>query len=126
MNRRAALGILVAAATALLVSACSRTMRGGDLRLGFKASEEERWDEALVYWEKTVAANPRSVSAHNNLAVAYEKKGRWEDARKEYEAALALEPTNLSVRHNFERFKENMAVWEDAAGKPATGGADEK
>jgi Tfp pilus assembly protein PilF len=125
MKRRAALGILVAVATALFLSACSRTMRSNEIRLGFKASEEERWDEALVFWEKAVAADPRSVPAYNNLAVAYEKMGRWKDAEKAYEAALSLDPENLSVRHNFERFQENLAVWNGVAGKPAGGGADE-
>lgn len=113
--------LLAAVAVALLLPGCGRTVRNNDIRLGFKASEEELWDDALSRWEKAAALAPRSAAAHNNLAVAYEKKGRWEDARKEYEAAVALDPGDINIRHNFERFQENMAVWKDFPGKPRDG-----
>ncbi len=126
MKTRATIGLLLAAAAALLLSACGSTMKNSELRLGFKASEEELWDEALARWEKAAASAPRSLSAHNNLAVAYEKKGRWEDARKEYEAALALDPSDIYVKHNYERFLENLSFWSDGAEKARDGGGDEK
>jgi tetratricopeptide (TPR) repeat protein len=118
--------LLFAIGAALLLVGCGGSLRNNNIRLGFKASEDELWDEALLRWEKAVALAPRSVAAHNDLAVAYEKKGRWEDARKEYEKALELDPANVSVKHNFERFQENMDVWKDGAEKATGGGPDEK
>jgi Flp pilus assembly protein TadD len=118
--------ILFMLGVALLFAGCGGSLRNDNIRLGFKASESELWDEALARWEKAVELAPRSVAAHNDLAVAYEKKGRWEEARKEYEKALELDPSNLSVKHNFERFQENMAVWKDVAEKAKGGGPDEK
>ncbi|HEX2694991.1 MAG TPA: tetratricopeptide repeat protein [Acidobacteriota bacterium] len=125
--KRTSFVLMFAAVVATLLSVgCGGTMRNDPLRLGFKASEGELWDEALLRWEKAVELAPRSVSAHNNLAVAYEKKARWEDARKEYEKALELDPSNLYVKHNFDRFRENMDVWKAGAEKTKGGDADEK
>ena len=114
--------LLAAVAAAILLPGCGSAVRNNDIRLGFEASEEELWDDALSRWEKAVAAAPRSAAAHNNLAVAYEKKGRWEDARKEYETALALDPLDIRIKHNFERFQENMSTWKDGAEKARGGG----
>ena len=114
--------LLAAVAAAILLPGCGSAVRNNDIRLGFEASEEELWDDALSRWEKAVAAAPRSAAAHNNLAVAYEKKGRWEDARKEYETALALDPLDIRIKHNFERFQENMSAWKDGAEKARGGG----
>jgi Tfp pilus assembly protein PilF len=118
--------MFAAVVAALLFVGCGGTMRNDSLRLGFKASVNELWDEALLRWQKAVEIAPRSVSAHNNLAVAYEKQARWEDARKEYEKALELDPSNLYVKQNFDRFRENMDVWKAGAEKTKGGGADEK
>ncbi len=117
---------LAAVILTLLSTACGGRLRNDPIRLGFQASEEELWDEALLRWEKAVELAPRSVAAHNDLAVAYEKKGRWEDARKEYERALELDPANTYVQYNFNRFKENLDFWKDEADKDKAGGADEK
>lgn len=115
MMKRTTFVLLFAAIVAVLLTVgCARTLRNDLLRLGFKASENELWDEALLRWEKAVEIAPRSVSAHNNLAVAYEKKGRWEDARREYGKALELDPSNTSVQYNFDRFQENMDAWKEA------------
>jgi Flp pilus assembly protein TadD len=46
--------------------------------------------------------------AHNNLGVAYEKKGLFEDALREYEAALKLGPANTFVKSNYQNCKENI------------------
>ena len=115
MKRTAFVLFFAAIVAALLTAGCARTLRDDSLRLGFRASENEQWNEAILRWETVVERSPRSVSARNNLAVAYEKMGRWEDARKEYEKALALDPSNIYVKHNFERFQENLDFWKDDA-----------
>lgn len=75
---------------------------------GIWAADRDLWDEAIFRWKKVLAQEPRSVAAHNNLAVAYEKKGLWEEARKEYEAALKLDPDNPWVKFNHEKFRNNL------------------
>lgn len=123
---RVSILLLAALAASLLAAACARSAGGGPVRLGFLASEDEKWEEAARHWEGAVAREPRSVAARNNLAVAYEKLARWDDARREYEAALAIDPKNESVRYNFDRFLENMDEWKAPAGKAEPKGKDEK
>jgi Flp pilus assembly protein TadD len=75
---------------------------------GVAAAREDRWEEAIRFWQKALDQNPDSASARNNLAVAYEKQGAWEDARKEYEAALRISPDNATIKDNFDRFKARL------------------
>ena len=91
-----------------LVFGCAGPRLTDQVGFGVWAANNELWEEAIFRWKKVLAQDPRSVAAHNNLAVAYEKKGLWEEARKEYEAALKLAPDNPWVKRNFKRFQENL------------------
>jgi len=57
--------------------------------------------------EKVIESNPNSSAAHNNLAVAYEKKGLWDEAKKEYEIALKISPEDKYIKSNYENFIKN-------------------
>jgi tetratricopeptide (TPR) repeat protein len=91
-----------------LVSSCTGPRIKDQVEFGVWAAENELWEEAIFRWKKVLARDPQSLAAHNNLAVAYEKKGLWEEARKEYEAALKLAPDNSWVKRNFRKFEENF------------------
>lgn len=100
---------------------CSPLRLADQTAFGVWAAERDLWDEAIFRWKKVLAENPASVAAHNNLAVAYEKKGLWEEARREYDIALKLDPQNSWVKANVRKFEEHQA-----AGKKGPGGKDEK
>jgi len=89
----------------LSFGACARDPALGPLAAGVAAASEDRWDEAVQYWQKALALTPDSAAVHNNLAVAFEKRGAWEDARREYEEALRLQPVNAEIKANYEAFK---------------------
>jgi tetratricopeptide (TPR) repeat protein len=91
------------------LGSCVRFLPENQLNLGVWASEKDMWDEAVFRWQKAVAAEPNSAAAHNNLAVACEKKGQWDEAEKEYSLALKLAPGNTYIKANYENFKENLA-----------------
>jgi len=93
---------------ALFLANCSSSSVGDQVKNGIWASEKNLWDEAVFRWKKALLADPNSVAAHNNLAVAYEKKGLYDEALKEYEAALKLEPENSYVKSNYQNCKENI------------------
>ena len=102
--------LLLACTGAFLFFGCSPSRPWGQIKFGVWASEKNLWDEAIFRWKKALEINPDSVAAHNNLAVAYEKKGRFQDALKEYEAALKLDPDNPRVKANYTSCQENIQV----------------
>jgi len=99
------------AAVIMVCISCSTSTLENQLKFGIWASQKDLWDEAIFRWKKVLSQNPDSLAAHNNLAVAYEKKGLWADARKEYELAFKLAPENAQVKYNYNRFKQN---WESS------------
>jgi len=90
------------------LSGCTKSLQTNQLLFGVKAAQMELWDEAIFRWKKVVASDPNSAAAHNNLAVAYEKKGMLEEARKEYETAMRISPENKHIESNFQKFKQNL------------------
>lgn len=105
MSKSRLAGIVFAFSLLLLGFGCSPSHLGDQISFGIWAVENDLWDEAVFRWKKVLAANPDSVAAHNNLAVAYEKKGLWEEARREYQAALKLAPQNTWVKSNYQKFQ---------------------
>jgi len=96
----------------ILFSSCSRPLLDQQLMFGIDAAHRDLWDEAIFRWQKVIQSKPTSVAAHNNLAVAYERKGLWEEAKKEYEIALKLSPDNSYVKSNYKNFMENYEAVE--------------
>jgi len=88
--------------------ACARHLATAPLNAGVTAADEERWEEAVQYWKKALAQDPDSAAAHNNLAVACEKRGALEEAGREYEAALRLDPGNALIKINYESYKARL------------------
>ncbi|MFQ6069561.1 MAG: tetratricopeptide repeat protein [Candidatus Aminicenantales bacterium] len=100
------LALLALIIASSLFQSCARDLIDQQLHFGIKAAQSDLWEEAIFRWKKVVEANPDSAAAHNNLAVAYEKKGLWEEAKKEYERALKLSPNNSYIKSNYENFKK--------------------
>ena len=115
----AALGAAVLAALITASPGCSRTP--DQIRFGVWASQNNLWDEAIFRWRKVLEADPGSAAAHNNLGVAFEKKGLFQEALKEYEAALKRAPQDKYVKSNYQNCKENIraAASEDEKKKAA-------
>jgi len=93
----------------LLMTSCVASLPEDQLDFGIEAAQKGLWDEAIFRWDKVVQSNPNSAAAHNNLAVAYEKKGDFEKAEIKYKKALQLSPENEQIQSNYEQFKKNIA-----------------
>lgn len=107
MNKRFTPFILLAAFILVSFLGCRRPLAESQLHFGIEAAQKDLWDEAIFRWKKVLLSNPQSSAAHNNLAVAYEKKGLWEEAKKEYKTALKLAPQNTYIKTNFQNFKKH-------------------
>jgi len=95
-------------AFALSLAGCARPLGPGPLEAGVAAAQDDRWEEAVRFWEQAVARDPSSAAAHNNLAVAFEKRGAFDEAGREYEAALKLDPGNPAIRDNYRAFQARL------------------
>lgn len=92
---------------------CASSIPADQMSFGIEAAKLDLWDEAIFRWKKVLQQNPDSASAHNNLAVAYEKKSLWEEAKKEYERALEIRPNDKHIKANFDQFMKRYEVRKD-------------
>ncbi len=58
------------------------------------------YDNESTLWHATIAANPQSWMAQNNLAIQLVGSGKIEEAIAYYERALALNPTYAEAHYN--------------------------
>ncbi len=96
-----------------LLAACGSAGPRNQMKFGIQAAQSDLWDEAIFRWQKVLKADPESAAAHNNLAVAYERKGLWENAEQEYQRALRLDPENEYIQSNYNKFQRNLEATED-------------
>jgi len=107
MYKKLTFYLLVLLLLVISFSSCARQLLDNQLLFGIQAARQDLWDEAIFRWKKVVLSDPDSAPAHNNLAVAYEKKGLWEEAKNEYEIALKLSPRNAHIKANYQNFNKN-------------------
>ena len=64
------------------------------------------WKQGAIYandetlWRATLAANPNSWLAHNNLGIRYGQSGKREEEIAEYEKAISLNPDYAEAHNN--------------------------
>jgi DNA-binding winged helix-turn-helix (wHTH) protein/tetratricopeptide (TPR) repeat protein len=58
-----------------------------------RAADEGRWDEAIAFQRRAIAAEPLSLAAAQNLAYFLFLAGRIEDAKTQFAKVLELDPT---------------------------------
>jgi len=97
----------------ILLSACSSSRPMDQINFGIKAARLDLWDEAIFRWKKFLQVEPESASAHNNLAVAYEKKGLWEEAKEQYELALKFDPKDKHILSNYKQYMRRYEARKD-------------
>jgi tetratricopeptide (TPR) repeat protein len=80
---------------------------------GLKALDEGRYDAAVNIFKTAAAANPQDVSAHFNLALAYNLMGKDAEAIPEYRKVLELQPDVYEAHINL---GQTLVRSKDAAG----------
>ncbi|MBU4129014.1 tetratricopeptide repeat protein [bacterium] len=79
--------------------------RNEGIKKGVKLAKKGLWDEAIEEWRYVAEKEPQNAWVHNNLGIAYEKKGDFAQARKEYKKAIELNPEELRYKRNLENLK---------------------
>jgi tetratricopeptide (TPR) repeat protein len=72
--------------------------------LGLLRSHQERYDEAIAYFQRTIAERPNFMSPHKNLAKTYADMDRDQDAEREYRIAIGLAPLSSGARNEFAKY----------------------
>lgn len=90
----------------VLASACAGGFRVNQVQFGISAAQADLWEEAIFRWKKALSTDPDNAAAHNNLAVAFEKKGMMKEAEIEYKIASELAPKNRYIQSNYDHFKK--------------------
>lgn len=72
------------------------------------------WRDDLTLYRHTLAVNPRSWVAHDNLGAALAARGRSAEALAEYEAAIAINPRDARTRCNLGTALDEMDRTEEA------------
>ena len=67
---------------------------------GLKALDERKYEDAVAWFSRATAADPKDYSAHFNLALAYSLLNRDADAIPEYKATLELRPALYEAELN--------------------------
>jgi tetratricopeptide (TPR) repeat protein len=67
--------------------------------LGILSAREGKTDEAIGYFQKSLAISPDHAVAVRNLGNAYRQKKDWDAARKTLEHALALNPEDAEANY---------------------------
>jgi tetratricopeptide (TPR) repeat protein len=68
--------------------------------LGYFYSHEERYDEAIAAYKKSLEIQPAFEDAHNNLGFALGKIGRHNEAIAYYRMALKIKPDLVEAHNN--------------------------
>ena len=71
-------------------------------------------DGAVAYFEKCLAANPQSASAHNAIAAIRLNNDRLDEAEAHLKAASALNPRLTSLRYNMAQLFEKRNRYPEA------------
>lgn len=72
--------------------------------LGILAFQDGRYDEAVAFFRRRVAALPNDAESRGQFALALSRAGQAREARSEYEHALRLDPRQINMLGNYAWF----------------------
>ena len=67
---------------------------------GNMALREQKYDEAISYYQEGLRRKPPNPELHLNIGIALARQGKLQEAIEQYQAALALNPNYLEGRLN--------------------------
>lgn len=77
---------------------------------GYHAQERGEIDEAIAWYQKTIAFDPNYAAPHNDLGILFESKGWIDRAEEEYKKAITIDP-------NYEQAHTNLALLYERKGE---------
>lgn len=78
--------------------------------LGAIMQKEGKYDDALMYYQKSEYLNPSNINTRLNVGTLYQQKGDYRTAIKAYDSILIIEPNNVNA--NLYKAQSNAALGE--------------
>jgi tetratricopeptide (TPR) repeat protein len=96
------------------IAALNPSSARAHFNLAFNLEKEDRLDEALDYYQKTLQLNPEHVEAHFGAGNTFFRKGVYDRAAVSYEEVLKRQPGNTDARYNLATTYLNRGLFEQA------------
>jgi tetratricopeptide (TPR) repeat protein len=103
----------------------SENLYKAHFNVGNKYRALERWDEAIDSYGRSLAISPGFISAHNNLALAYEGAERVQEATETWRAVLAWSRKHGDTRRAERAVRHLQALGFDVTVMAGDGPADD-
>lgn len=85
-----------------------------DLSRGEELFQSGKLEEARIFFEQIIQANPQHYEAMNNLGTVFYEQGDILAAEKHYQKAFSLKGDDVDVLSNLADLYINLKRWEDA------------
>jgi hypothetical protein len=69
-------------------------------QLGVALTNEEKLDQAVAMFQKSLELDPKYPDTYNNLGIVYVKLGQLEEASANFKKAIQIRPSNVNFYHN--------------------------
>lgn len=104
--------------------------------MGMARLEQQRYDEAIGFFERALGVNSLFMDPHKNLGTVYAKQGKLAEADREYRRAVDLAPLSTDAHNTYghflldhretaeavEQFKESAQVDDNNEAEESLGG----
>ena len=77
-------------------------------------SSQNRFEDAVEAYKRSIKKNPNATVAYFNLGLAYKNLNQLEEASIAFKKTIELEPANLDARYSLGNIYNHLNRWEDA------------
>ena len=81
---------------------------------GNTLSSQNRFEDAVEAYKKSIEKNPNATVAYFNLGLAHKNLNQLEEASIAFKKTIQLEPANLDARYSLGNIYNHLNRWEDA------------
>ena len=82
--------------------------------LGAIMQKQGKYDDALMYYQKSEYLNPSNINTRLNVGTLYQQKGDYKTAIKAYDSILIVEPNNVNANLYKAQANESLGLTKEA------------
>lgn len=86
------------------------------IKIAESFAQQQRWDEAITYYQRILTDSPENVRIYQRLAELYQHQERPEEAVALYHQIIAIQPETLQHYHDLADLYRRRQQWQKAIG----------